>query len=175
MKEDWLDKSLENKLDNYDSPMDLENAWGALQARREKPKKKKRFFFWLFFGLLTIGIGAWGSYFIFNQQSDVVLDERQTTASKTAIQIEKQNENAEKAFEKTTATTPVPADVEKTDFKKQVEQSVSHSLKTSEENINSSDKWKRGNQNYSHPTEEATLSSVATSSENEETIFSKIA
>lgn len=65
MKEDWLDKNLGDKLDDYDSPMDLENAWEALQAKRQAPKKKKNFFFlWVIFGMLIIGSA--GSYFLFN-------------------------------------------------------------------------------------------------------------
>ena len=172
MKEDWLDKSLENKLDNYESPMDLENAWSALQARREKPKKKKRFFFfWLLFGLLTIG--AWVSYFILNNQSDTVSASKQESVSETITELGYQNENIENGFGKTTPNISAVADVEKIDSKNQVEKSESPTLKSTEDNINTSEKWKRGNQNYPPPTEEATLLSVATYSENEEGTFAK--
>ena len=173
MKEDWLEKGLEDKLDNYDSPMDLENAWGALQARREKPKKKRRFFFWLFFGLLTLGIGAWGSYFIFNNQSDTVVASKQEPVRETITELEHQSKNVENGFGKTTPNISAVADVAKINSKNQVEKSESPTLKSTEENINTSEKWKRGNQNYSPPTEEATLSSVATSSGNEEINFTE--
>jgi len=45
MKEDWLDKNLEDKFDGYESPMDLEKTWDAIQVRRQEPKKKNRFFY----------------------------------------------------------------------------------------------------------------------------------
>ena len=45
MKEDWLDNSLGDKLDGYESPLDLENAWESFQAKREAPKRKIDFSF----------------------------------------------------------------------------------------------------------------------------------
>lgn len=68
MKNDWLNKNLEEKLGEYDSPLDIENAWESLQNKRQPKKKNRFFFFWIFSGLMTIGVA--GSYFLLNDKSD---------------------------------------------------------------------------------------------------------
>ncbi len=92
MKQDWLDNSLGDKLDGYDSPMDLENAWEALQAKRQAPEKKKKnrfFFIWILFGLVTIGLG--GSYFLLNNATDNPITKTSTEVKNAKIVLEKTN------------------------------------------------------------------------------------
>lgn len=94
MKDDWLNKNLREKLDDYDSPMDLENAWESLQAKRQPPKKKKRFFFfWLIFGLLAAGIG--GSYLLSSSLSDH--NSKTETITEADHLLENENQQFEKA------------------------------------------------------------------------------
>lgn len=68
MKEDWLDKRLGERFDDYDSPVDFEKSWEALQSKREEPKKKRRFFFfWFSTSILILGVVA--SYFIYSNNT----------------------------------------------------------------------------------------------------------
>jgi len=102
MKDDWLNKNLSDKLDGYDSPMDLENAWESLQTKRQTPKKKKRFlFFWWSFGILTFGL--WGSYFILNNSSSENHNIHNNTFTESKIQLENQDQVSKK-IETTTST-----------------------------------------------------------------------
>ena len=102
MKDDWLNKNLEEKLDGYDSPMDLENAWESLQTKRQEPKKKNRiFFFWMILGFASIGFG--GSYFLSNnstltensneENNQVHVLEKTKIVPPTLSQFEKTNSN----------------------------------------------------------------------------------
>ncbi len=60
MKENWHNKELQDGLGAYDSPMDLDKAWEALETKRKPKKEKRRFFFLWFFGLLAlISIGSY--------------------------------------------------------------------------------------------------------------------
>ena len=56
MKENWLEKGLQEKLNDYNSLMDLEGAWNALEDTREPPKKNRKFFIWWILGLSTLAI-----------------------------------------------------------------------------------------------------------------------
>ena len=98
MKEDWLDNSLGDKLDGYESPLDLENAWESFQAKREAPKKKNRFFFlWILLGVITIGLG--GSYLLLNDTTSdaltetIIEEDNSKTSSSTLVETEKTNSN----------------------------------------------------------------------------------
>lgn len=62
MKENWLEQGLHDKLDHYESPIDLESAWEALEAERPAPKKKRRFLIWWFWGLALLVSGS--TYFL---------------------------------------------------------------------------------------------------------------
>lgn len=94
MKQDWLDKGLDDKLGDYDAPMDLENAWESFQTRRQAPPRKKNrfFFFWIIFGLLTIGVG--GSYLFFNNKTD-------NTHTNTITELEHNQKNENQVSGKT--------------------------------------------------------------------------
>jgi len=46
MRKDWLDKRLEQKLEGFEMPLDLESAWDNLEQIRKK-KKKKVFIPWI--------------------------------------------------------------------------------------------------------------------------------
>ena len=61
MKEQWHNKELQGGLGDYDSPMDLELAWEALDAKRH-PKKDKRRFYWFWFVGLILVLSALGYY-----------------------------------------------------------------------------------------------------------------
>ncbi len=101
MIQDWLDKNLGDKLDNYDSPMDLENAWESLQAKRQAPKKKNRFFFfWVIFGL--IAIGAVGSYFLLNNISE----NNYNAEANLITETDNISKNENPHFEKTELSSP---------------------------------------------------------------------
>lgn len=57
MKDNWLEQELKDKLDGYDSSMNLEQAWSALKEKRT-PKDRKRFLVWIIFGsLISLTIG----------------------------------------------------------------------------------------------------------------------
>lgn len=62
MRENWLEQGLHDKLDHYESPIDLEAAWEALEAQRPAPKKKRRFLIWWFVGLALLMSGS--AYFL---------------------------------------------------------------------------------------------------------------
>ena len=60
MKKNWLENGLNDKLGDYGSPIDLEEAWKALEQQRKPEKKKRRFLGWWFFGLIFfIGMGGY--------------------------------------------------------------------------------------------------------------------
>lgn len=91
MKENWHNKELKNGLGGYDSPMDIEQSWEALEARR-KPKKKRRtpILFW-FFGL---GVLIMVGLYILNlpeKVSDNFVDSR-AIAESVSKEIKKGNE-----------------------------------------------------------------------------------
>ena len=65
MKENWLKDGLNDKLGDYGSPIDLEDAWKALEANRKPPKKKRKFLGWWFLGtILFISLGG----YLFNDE-----------------------------------------------------------------------------------------------------------
>lgn len=67
MKKDWLEQGLNDKLGNYESSMDLEEAWMALEAKRQAPKRKRRFLIWWFLGgILVLSLSASG-YFLWEK------------------------------------------------------------------------------------------------------------
>ncbi len=66
MKEDWLKNKLNDRFDNFDSGLDLDQAWSDLDAKRNPPKKKRRLlFFW--FGTGVVGMMLVG-LFLMNQK-----------------------------------------------------------------------------------------------------------
>ena len=143
MKDDWLNKKLEEKLDNYDSPMDLENAWESLQAKRQPPKKKNRFFFfWVIFGLLTMGVG--GSYFFLNNEADNIANVIQ--------EADHFSKNQNSHFEKTESSSPTPSISKKTN-QNNADAIVSTETKTIQ---NTSKNITHKNQNYSDQKETKT-------------------
>lgn len=49
MKKDWFEKGLNDKLEGFESELDLNEAWESFSVQRKKQKKKKRgFVFWWF-------------------------------------------------------------------------------------------------------------------------------
>ena len=58
MKKGRFEEKLVEKLGNYETNLDLETAWEALELRRNKPKRRKLPFLWLLFGILAFGIGT---------------------------------------------------------------------------------------------------------------------
>ncbi len=74
MKEDWHNKELQNGLGNYDSPIDLEGAWEALDAKRH-PKKAKRRFAWLWLGVLCLLVVG-GYYLLDNVNDEISVSEK---------------------------------------------------------------------------------------------------
>ncbi|MFK8009326.1 MAG: hypothetical protein AB8H03_23395 [Saprospiraceae bacterium] len=141
MKQEWLDKNLDDKLGDYDSPMDLESAWESLQAKREEPKKKKKnrfFFFWVIFGLFTIGVG--GSHFFFNNGND-------HTYINTIPKLEDKLENENQHFGKIEKASPTPLNSKNTTL-----QNVDKNITTKTKTIQNTRKNKSfENQNYSTP------------------------
>ena len=81
MKNNWLEKGLNDKLGDYGSPIDLDEAWKALEAKRQ-PKKKRFLWAWLTTGLLFfINLGG---YFIWENGTHESISQ-----SSNALQIEK--------------------------------------------------------------------------------------
>lgn len=58
MKKGRFEEKLVEKLGNYETNLDLETAWEALEVRRNKPKRRKLPFLWLLFGVLALGVGT---------------------------------------------------------------------------------------------------------------------
>ena len=65
MKENWHNKDLGDKLGAHGSPMDLENAWEVLQAKRKPEKEDRPFFVWWLAGLLLLC--SLGGYFVWHK------------------------------------------------------------------------------------------------------------
>ncbi len=57
MEKNWLETGLNDKLGDYASSMDLEEAWNAIDAKRHPNKKKRRFIGWWLLGLLALIVG----------------------------------------------------------------------------------------------------------------------
>ncbi|MFK7771695.1 MAG: hypothetical protein AB8F94_06135 [Saprospiraceae bacterium] len=138
MKQDWLDNNLDNKLGDYDSPMDFESAWESLQAKRQAPKKKKKFFFfWIIFGLFLTGAG--GSYFLLNDKTDNNYNNI-ITDTKNSLETESQPSG------KISTTSPTLSNSKKTN-QNNVDTKINTKTKINQNaTINKSDE----NQNYSN-------------------------
>ena len=111
MKKDWLKDKLNERFDEFDAGLDLDQAWGDLVARRNPPKKKNRvLFFWFgsgLLGLILVGL------FLSNQQqlvddeariSETTLQTSKIVESKQKVELEKEHlPRAKKLSEKTSA------------------------------------------------------------------------
>ncbi|MFK7771698.1 MAG: hypothetical protein AB8F94_06150 [Saprospiraceae bacterium] len=141
MKQDWLDNNLDDKLGDYDSPMDLENAWELLQAKRQPPKKKKNFlFFWMLFGFLTIGVT--GSYFLLNNETD-------NNYNNVITETEVSSKTESQPLEETVSTSPILPDSRNTN-----QNNIDDNIITETKTIQNASKNKSyENQNYSNSKE----------------------
>ncbi len=56
MRENWLEEGLRDKLEGFDSELNLEEAWDALEQKRSEPKGRRLGWLWIVTGsLLLIG------------------------------------------------------------------------------------------------------------------------
>lgn len=85
MKKDWLDKRLEEKLEGFEMPFDLEAAWSDLESVREQKKKRRPIFWWL--GGMGLGIAL---AFLFYQ----VNSNQKSEASALSLQTDKSDHTA---------------------------------------------------------------------------------
>jgi hypothetical protein len=71
MKQEWFDKKIANEMQDFDSFMDFESAWKAIEAKRNK-KKKRAIYFWLTcLGLLAVSGLAISFYLTGNNEKTI--------------------------------------------------------------------------------------------------------
>ena len=78
MRENWLDDELNKLFDDYDSDINLEAEWNALQERRQKDKRPS--LLWILFLGFAVAAGSW---YIYSSSSTtmVVSDAEPSTAT----------------------------------------------------------------------------------------------
>lgn len=66
MKDNWLETGLNDKFENFGSPIDLDEAWRALEEKRKPSRKKRRFLIWWGMGATLLICG----YFFLDRHND---------------------------------------------------------------------------------------------------------
>lgn len=75
MKQEWFDKKIANEMQDFDSFMDFESAWKAIEFKRNK-KKKRAIYFWLTcLGLLAVSGLVISFYLMKNNENNILINQ----------------------------------------------------------------------------------------------------